>query len=347
MSVTRKIWSRTADGKAIYRYTLTNSQGASVVLTNIGAGIVAINVPDRDGKMGDVVLGYGKAESYFGDGPCLGKCPGRFAGRIGNGSFTLDGKKYTLPQNNAKNCLHGGPEGFSNQVWESRKKKGGVEFKYFSKDGESGFPGNVVATVRYDWSEDNELRLSFTAKTDAKTVINLTNHAYFNLDGASNVMRHVLRMNASKYVPTDSTLCPEGPLMRVQGTPLDFRKAKTIGRDFKKDCIALKYGKGYDGCWVLDNYVPGQLQEAGELYSPKSGRCLTIYTTQPGLQMYTGNYLDGCPKGKRGTIYHDHKGVALECQHFPDSPNRPDFPSTVLRPGKLFHEAIIFAFSAR
>ncbi len=346
-TVSRKLWSRTADGTPIYKYTLTNASGASAVVSNIGAAIVSINVPDRNGKLGDVVIGYGKAESYFADGPCAGKCPGRYANRIAGGRLTIAGKEYKLPINNGPNHLHGGPEGFQNKVWESRKRKGGVEFKYVSADGEMGYPGNLVVVARYDWSEDNELRLTFTARTDATTVVNLTNHSYFNLNCKGSGLGQWLTLNAEEYLPTDATLIPTGVLEPVHGTPMDFRKPKTLARDIKKDFPALNYGKGYDACWAVKGYIPGQLQEAAELWSKRSGRVLTVTTTQPGIQVYTGNYLEGCPVGKRGRIYHDYDAVALECQHFPDSPNNKDFPGTVLKPGKVFREAIIFAFSVR
>jgi len=347
MAINRKLWGRTPDGKAIYKYTLTNASGASAVVSNVGAAIVAVNVPDRDGKLADVVLGYGKADSYFADGPCAGKVPGRYANRIAKGRFTLDGKEYTLPVNNGPNHLHGGPEGFQNQVWESRKRKGGVEFKYVAADGEMGYPGNLVVVVRYEWSEENELRLTFSARTDAPTVVNLTNHVYFNLNGRGSALQHFLRLNASEYLPTDDTLIPTGEPEPVAGTPMDFLNPKTLGRDIRKDFPALRYGKGYDACWVIDGYCKGQLQEAAELWSNRSGRSVKVFTTQPGVQVYTGNWLEGCPAGKRGRIYHDYDAVALECQHFPDSPNHPAFPTTVLRPGKTFHEAIIFAFGVR
>lgn len=347
MSVTRKLWSRAADGRAIYKYTITNASGASVVLCNVGAAIVSINVPDRNGKLGDVVIGYGKAESYFADGPCSGKVPGRFANRIAKGKFTLDGVEYTLPINNGPNHLHGGPEGFQNQVWESRKSKGGVEFMYISADGEMGYPGNMKVVVRYDWSENNELQLTFSAKSDKNTIVNLTNHVYFNLNGKGSVLRHYLKLNASEYLPTDETLIPLGESEPVAGTPMDFLNMKTIGRDINKDFPALKYGKGYDACWCIDGYMPGQLQDAAELYSKVSGRVLKVVTTQPGVQVYTGNYLSGCPAGKKGRIYHDYDAVAIECQHYPDSPNKPEYPSVVLEAGKTFREAIIFAFSVR
>ena len=347
MAIKRKLWGRTPDGKAIFKYTLTNESGASVVLGSIGAAIVSVNVPDKDGKLGDVVLGYGKPESYFGDGPCAGKVPGRYANRIAKGRFTLDGKAYTLPINNGPNHLHGGPQGFQNQVWDSRKHKGGVEFKYVSADGEMGYPGNVVVVVRYEWSEENELRLTFSAKSDAPTVVNLTNHAYFNLNGGGSVLQHFLQLNATRYLPTDEGLIPTGELAPVAGTPMDFRKPKTLGRDIKKDFPALNYAKGYDGCFLIDGYRKGQLQEVGTLWSNRSGRSLTVFTTQPGVHIYTGNWLEGCPTGKRGRIYHDYYGVAMECEHCPDSPNQPKFPTTVLRPGKVLHEAIIFAFGVR
>ena len=262
-TVSRKLWSRIADGTPIYKYTLTNASGASAVVSNIGAAIVSINVPDRNGKLGDVVIGYGKAESYFADGPCAGKCPGRYANRIAGGRLTIAGKEYKLPINNGPNHLHGGPEGFQNKVWESRKRKGGVEFKYVSADGEMGYPGNLVVVARYDWSEDNELRLTFTARTDATTVVNLTNHSYFNLNCKGSGLGQWLTLNAEEYLPTDATLIPTGVLEPVHGTPMDFRKPKTLARDIKKDFPALNYGKGYDACWAVKGYIPGQPQSSG------------------------------------------------------------------------------------
>lgn len=346
MSVSRKLWSRTPEGKPIFKYTITNAKGASVVLSSIGAGIVSINVPDRDGKLADVVLGYGRAENYFADGPCFGKCPGRYANRIAKGHLELDGKVYDLPINNGPNHLHGGPKGFQNQVWDSRKHKGAVEFKYVSEDGEMGYPGRLAVVAHYEWNDDNVLSLTFSAKSDALTVVNLTNHVYFNLNGGGSVLRHTLRLNASEYLPTDSTLIPLGESEPVAGTPMDFINPKTLGRDIRKDFPALKFGKGYDACWLIDGYMPGQLQEAAVLSSRKTGRFVKVFTTQPGVQVYTGNWITGCPKGKKGRVYHDYDGVAIECQHYPDSPNHPDYPPTLLKPGKTYHEAIIFAFGA-
>ena len=330
----------------IKTYTLTNKSGASVTLSSLGAAIQKIMVPDKDGKLADVVIGYDKLENYLADGPCAGKCPGRYANRIAEGSLEIDGKIYSLPINNGPNHLHGGPEGFQNKVWESREVDGAVEFMYFSEDGEMGYPGNLKVVARYEWSEQNELRLTFTAKCDAPTVVNLTNHSYFNLDGhdSGSVLDHTLKLNASLYLPTDETLIPLGEPDPVAGTPMDFLEPKKIGQDIRENFPALNYGKGYDACWIIDGYQKGQLAEAAELKAAKSGRTLKVYTTQPGIQVYTGNWLKGCPEGKGGAIYDDYCAVALECQHFPDSPNNPDYPSTLLRPGETFEEAIIFAF---
>ena len=349
MKLTKELWGKSTCGKEIYLYTLTNENGACVQLSSIGAGIVSIVVPDKDGKLADVVLGYPEAASYFGDGPCAGKVPGRYASRIALGKFSLDGAEYTLPVNNGPNHLHGGPDGFQNKVWESRELDGAVEFLYYSEDGEMGYPGALKAVARYDWTEDNELRLTLTAEADAPTVLNLTNHAYFNLNGEGNgdILGHVLRLNASEYLPTSDSLIPAGESEPVAGTPMDFVTDKVIGAEIKADFPALNYGKGYDNCWVIDGYEPGQIQEAAELYSPESGRVLSVYTTQPGVQIYTGNWLSGCPAGKNGHVYEDYTGVAIECQNFPDAPNKPDYPSAVLRPGEVYEQAIIFAFGVK
>ncbi|MGN1212125.1 MAG: aldose epimerase family protein [Candidatus Cryptobacteroides sp.] len=348
MTIEKKKWGNTSCGKEIYLYTMTNESGASVQVSSLGAGIVSVNVPDREGRMADVVLGYPDPMSYIGDGPCAGKVPGRYANRIAKGRFTLDGKEYELPVNNGPNHLHGGPEGFQNKVWESREHDGGVEFMYYAEDGEMGYPGALKAVARYDWSEENELRLTLTAESDAPTVINLTNHAYFNLNGEGNgdILGHMLRINASEYLPTDDTLIPLGESEPVAGTPMDFVMEKPLGRDIKADFPALTYGKGYDNCWVIDGAEPGQLQTAAVLRSLESGRVLEVLTTQPGVQVYTGNWLAGCPVGKCGRSYNDYEGVAIECQNFPDAPNKADYPSPVLRPGEVYEQAIIFAFSA-
>lgn len=347
MDIQRTLWGTAEDGRQIFKYRLTNKGGAYVELSDIGAGIISIVVPDKNGKMIDVVIGYDEPLSYFGDGPCAGKCPGRFANRIAKGIFSLDGKEYKLPVNNGPNHLHGGPDGFQNKIWESRIEGDAVEFLYFSNDGEAGYPGDLKVVAHYEWDDDNSLKLTFTAQSDAPTVLNLTNHSYFNLNGSGNILNHELRLNASEYLPTDESLIPLGESEPVAGTPMDFVEAKPIGRDLKKDFPALNYGKGYDNCFVIDGYEPGQIQNAAELFSPESGICLEVLTTQPGVQIYTGNWLDGSPLGKSGVAYKDYDAVAIECQHFPDSPNKVEYPSTVLRENQIFQEAIIFSFSVR
>lgn len=328
-------------------YTLTNATGASVTLSSLGAGIVSVVVPDKNGKMADVALGYKDPASYLADGPCAGKIPGRFANRIARGRFTLDGKEFTLAVNNGPNALHGGPTGFMNRIWKSAANGDSVTFTYRAADGEEGYPGNLDVTATYTWSEDNGLTLRLTAETDAPTVINLTNHAYFNLDGenAGSVLDHELRLNAANYLPTDDTQIPTGELAAVAGTPMDFTAFKAIGRDINEDFHPLKVGKGYDHCWVRDGYVKGAVGEAAVLRSSKSGRELRISTSQPGMQVYTGNWLAGCPESISGGTYNDYDGVAIECQNFPDAPNHPEFPTSRLNPDEKYNETIIFKFT--
>ncbi len=317
------------------------------MLTERGAGIVSIVVPDRNGVMGDVVLGYRDEESYLADGPCAGKIPGRFANRIDGGRFTLDGKEYQLVKNHPDYQLHGGPDGFSNRLWKaSQISDTEVVLTLDSPDGDQGYPGNMHVEATYTWGEDNSLTLSIKATTDAPTILNLTNHTYWNLDGedSGSIFNHVLRINASRWLATSEALIPTGELAPVEGTPMDFRTAKPIGRDIKADFPALIYGKGYDNCWVLDG-APG-LKLAAELSSAVSGRRLEIWTDQPAAQVYTGNWLDGSPVSKSGRPYRDYDGVAIECQGFPDAPNHPDFPSCVLRPGETYSRTIIFKLNA-
>ena len=349
MKLTKELWGTSACGKEIYLYTLTNEKGAYVQLSDIGAGIVSVVVPDKDGNLADVALGYPEASSYFGDGPCMGKTPGRYANRVAFGKFELDGKEYTLPVNNGPNHLHGGPEGFQNKVWESRENEGGVEFLYYSEDGEQGYPGALKAVVRYEWTEECELRMTYTAESDAPTIINLTNHAYFNLNGEGNgnILGHTLRMNCSEYLPTDETQIPLGESAPVAGTPMDFVNEKPVGQDIRAEFDAIRIGAGYDHCWVIDGAEPGQLQFCCQLYAPESGRTLDIYTTQPGVQVYTGNWLAGCPVGKNGHVYENNGGIAIECQNYPDAPNKSDYPVCTLRPGEVYEQAIIYAFGIR
>ena len=283
MKIDKELWGKTPAGEEILLYTLKNESGAFVRLASVGAAIVSIVVPDKDGKLADVVLGYPDPMSYFADSPCAGKCPGRFANRIALGKFTLDGVEYTLPVNNGPNHLHGGPDGFQNQVWESRIDGEAVEFMYFSEDGEAGYPGNLKVVARYEWGEDNALKLTFTAQSDKATVLNLTNHAYFNLNGEGNgdILGHELKLNSSVYLPSDDTLIPLGEADPVAGTPMDFQEFKKIGADMKADFPALRHGKGYDNNYMINGYEPGQLQAAAKLLAPESGRLLEIFTTQP------------------------------------------------------------------
>lgn len=347
MSITEKTFN--SEKGTITHFTITNASGASVTLSTLGAGIVSVIVPDKAGHMADVALGYKDAASWMSDGPCMGKVPGRFANRIARGHFTLDGKDYTLAINNGPNALHGGPEGFMNRIWDvAHIGDDTVVMTYNSADGEEGYPGNLRVTAEYTWTDADELTLRLRAVTDAPTVINLTNHAYFNLDGegSGTVLDHELKLNASRWLPTDDTQIPTGELAPVAGTPMDFTVLKAIGKDIKADFEALKIGKGYDHCWVVDGYEKGVLRDVAELRGPKSGRSMVVATTQPGMQIYTGNWLAGCPESISGGAYQDYDGVAIECQGFPDAPNKPGFPSPVLRPGEEYDETIVFKFLA-
>ena len=329
--------------------TITNAIGAQVVLSSLGAGIVSIVVPDAKGRMADVVIGYDNPDDYLADGPCAGKIPGRYANRIARGHFELDGNAYSLAINNGPNALHGGPTGFQNRIWQVEDVfDNSVTFHYTSDDGEEGYPGKLNAYARYIWTDDCALRLEMWATVeDRPTVINLTNHAYFNLGGHEkpSVLNHQLRLNASRWLPTDETLIPlPSAPQPVAGTPMDFTAAKPIGRDIKADFPALLYGKGYDNCWFIDG-ADGNMAVAAELTDPESGRRLTVSTDQPAVQVYTGNWLEGCPAGKDGVTYHDYCAVAIECQNCPDAPNRCDFPSPRLNPGETYRRTIEFKFS--
>lgn len=328
--------------------TLTNDNGASVVLCSVGAALVAANVPDKNGVLDDVVIGYKNPQDYLYDGPCAGKVPGRYANRIAKGHLEIAGKTYQLAINNGPNALHGGPEGFQNQIWECTVDGDSVVFAYAAKDGEENYPGNLTVKAKYTWTNDNCLILDLYAETDAETVVNLTNHAYFNLagEGSGCVLDEVLWLKASKFLPTDSTLIPSGEFADVKGTPMDFTTPTELGARIKEDFPALNYGKGYDNCWVIDDYKPGNVQLCARLSDPKSGRSLEVYTDQPAVQVYTGNYLGGgkSPGKKTNRPYNDYDGVAIECQDMPDAPNHSNFPDTTLRPGEVYHRVIKFKF---
>lgn len=330
-------------------FKLTNRQGASVELSSLGAGVLSIVVPDRDGHLDDVVLGYDNILDYIGDGPCAGKIPGRYANRIAKGYFEIDGIGYNLAVNCGPNHLHGGPGGFMNRNWEARLiDECTVEFTYKSIDGEEGYPGNLTATATYHWTDSDQLTLDLKAVADKKTVVNLTNHCYFNLDGQSSgsALGHRLRLNASRCLHTDAALTPTGILDDVAGTPMDFTSIKQVGKDIDADFEPLRNGKGYDHCWVIDSgSASGEMVEAAHLEAERSGRVLDISTTQPAVQVYTGNWLTGSPTGKGGVEYHDYDAVAIECQGFPDAPNHKNFPSQLLLPGDIYHQVISFRFS--
>lgn len=330
-------------------YKITNSHGAWVELSSLGAGILGVGVPDKDGNIENVALAYADPADYMADGPCLGKCPGRYANRIAEGHLVVDGKTYQLAINNGPNHLHGGPTGFQNRLWDSQETADGVVFSYHSANGEENYPGNLTVKATYAWSDDNVLTLHFEAESDADSVVNLTNHAYWNLRGADSgtALDHELCIKATKWLPTDSTLIPTGKLDDVAGTPMDFREFKTVGRDIKADFDALKFGKGYDNCWAIDGWAPGKMSEqAVVLRDPVSGRKLTVDSDQPGVQIYTGNWLAGSPRNHSGRPYEDYEGVAIEMQGFPDAPNQPGFPSQFLKAGEKYQRTISFKFEA-
>ena len=347
-----KITKKTTPSKIgeVTLFTITNAKGASVELSTLGAGIVKVCVPDKNGKIENVALSYADPADYLGDGPCLGKVPGRYANRIRKGELTIDGKQYQLAINNGPNALHGGPTGFMNRIWDAEEIPGGVRFTYKAADGEENYPGNLTAVAEYHWSEDDVLTLDFKATTDKETVINLTNHAYFNLEGADagSVLSHKLEINASNWLPTDETQIPTGKIAPVDGTPMDFKDPKEIGKDIHADFEALKIGKGYDHCWVIDGWEPGKMiGKAVTLTAPTSGRVLTVGSTQPGVQVYTGNWLAGCPLNNSGKSYEDYDGVAIEMQGFPDAPHHANFPSQTLKPGEEYAQTIRFAFTCK
>jgi aldose 1-epimerase len=339
------IWGHTADGTAVPIYTLTDGQ-IEVRVMAYGAHLVSVKAPDRSGKLQDVVLGYDSLQGYLNDNKTyLGAIVGRYGNRIAGGKFTIDGKTYQIPLNNGPNALHGGPKGFNQYVWKSHEVPGGVEFTLVSPDGDMGFPGTLTASVRYTLKGDT-LRIDYTAATDKPTVVNLTNHSYFNLHGndQGNILDQLMEINADRYTPVDKTLIPTGELAPVAGTPLDFRKPEAIGARIGADFEQLKIAGGYDHNWVL-NGTMGTLRTAAVVSDPVSGRKLTVETTQPGIQFYSGNFLDGSFTGRHGVKYVKHSGFCLETQHYPDSPNHPDFPTTLLRPGETMHSTTTFTFS--
>ncbi len=341
------------DFDSIKLYTLKNDHDMTVKVTNYGAIITSIVVPDRDGEPGDVVLGYNNVEGYINavDKPYFGAVVGRYGNRIAKGKFTLDGETYSLAVNNGENSLHGGIIGFDKVVWTVKSADDhSIKLNYLAKDMEEGYPGNLNVTVTYTVTDDNELVIDYHATTDKATPVNITQHTYFNLkgEGEGKILDHELKLKATKYTPVDKSLIPTGETPSVAGTPFDFTTSKAIGRDIGDDNEQLAFGGGYDHNWVLDK--DGESDKptlAAEVFDPTSGRMLTVSTTEPGIQFYCGNFLDGRLKGKSGKTYVHRGGFCLETQHFPDSPNQPNFPSTILRPAETYQTQTVFAFSTK
>jgi aldose 1-epimerase len=343
-------FQKTIDGKVTNLYLLKNDK-IQVYITNYGGRIVSILTPDRYGQMGDVVLGFKSIDDYLSaNGPYHGALIGRVGNRIAKGKFTLDGKTYSLPINNNQNHLHGGPEGFNNRVWEVKAvDQSSISMNYLSKDGEMGYPGNLDVQVKYSLNNENELLISYKATTDKSTPVNLTNHAFFNLAGEASgtINDHLLRLNADNFTPVDETLIPIGENRSVEGTPFDFRIPKTIGRDLNQQNTntQMNYGGGYDHNFVLNKENEGEMSLAGYVIDPKTGRRMDIFTEEPGIQFYGGNFMDGSDIGKYSKKFLYRESFALETQHFPDSPNQPSFPNIILLPGDIYKTKSIYKFS--
>ena len=347
--ITKGDFGKTKDGKAVDIYTLTNSRGSEARIITYGGAIVSFKVADKQGNFGDVVLGFDSIGEYEKHSGFFGALIGRYGNRIAKGKFTLDGREYSLATNNGENHLHGGVKGFDKVVWIAKsstdKNGANLELTYRSVDGEEGYPGDLNVKAVYTLSEDNQLKIVYSATTDKATVVNLTHHSYFNLAGGGSILDHGLMLNADRYTPTDAGSIPNGALAEVKDTPFDFRKETAIGARIDQENEQLKFGRGYDHNWVLTR--KGKAVElAARVYEPTSGRVMEVLTTEPGIQFYSGNFLDGT-LGKSGSPYPRRSGFCLETQHFPDSPNHPNFPSTVLRPGQTYSQTTIYAFSVR
>ncbi|HEV7928333.1 MAG TPA: aldose epimerase family protein [Verrucomicrobiae bacterium] len=349
-SISNEPFGTTPDGQAVEIYTLHNGKGTEARIMTYGGILVSLKVPDKKGQSGDVVLGYDNLDSYVKNSPYFGALVGRYGNRIAKGHFTLDGTTYTLATNNYPNALHGGPKGFDKRVWSATTKESadGPELilKYLSKDGEEGYPGNLDVTATYTLMQDNGLRLEYTATTDKDTVLNLTQHSYWNLTGKGDILNHLVMMPADRFTPVDATLIPTGELKPVEGTPFDFRTPITIGARIGQDDEQLKFGGGYDHNWVINKEF-GKLGLMARVSEPDSGRVMEVLSTDPGLQFYSGNFLDGTITGKGGWVYQHRSAFCMEPQHYPDSPNHPDFPTTELKPGQVYHHTIIYRFSVQ
>ena len=347
--ISRIPFGNTAGGQLVELFTLRNANGMEARITNYGGVVTSLKVPDRHSNLGDVVLGYDHFAGYLENSPHFGSLVGRYGNRIAGGRFQLNGKEYILAQNNGTNSLHGGVKGFDKVVWAARPLASGIgpalELSYTSPDGEEGFPGNLTVTAVYTLTTDNALRLDYTATTDGDTHCNLTHHSYFNLAGRGDVLDHVLTLNADGFTPVDANLIPLGEVRPVKGTPFDFTRPTRIGARINQDDEQLRLGRGYDHNWVLNQRAAGQLTHAATVTEPTSGRVMEVWTTEPATQFYTGNFLDGTITGKGGWTYQRRHGFCLEPQHYPDSPNQPQFPSTVLRPGHTYRNTMLYKFS--
>lgn len=346
-AVKRETFGTMPDGTRVERFTLTNASGIELNAISYGGIITSLRVPDRSGRLDDILLGFDNLDGYLKDNPFFGAIIGRYGNRIARGAFTLDGTTYKLATNNGPNHLHGGNKGFDKVLWEAVPVPGrnAIAFTRTSPDGEEGYPGSLRVRVTYTLTDANELIVDYSATTDKATPVNLTQHSYFNLAGhaSGDILGHQLMLNADRYTPVDETLIPTGELAPVAGTPFDFRKPTAIGARIDQDTVQLKHGKGYDHNWVLNRKGAGR-QLAARVIEPKTGRTMEIATTEPGIQFYSGNFLDGTLTGKGGAVYKHRTGFCLETQHFPDSPNQPKFPSTILRPGSEYKTSTVFTF---
>ena len=348
--IAKEPFGTTPDGQAVDIYTLHNDKGAEARIMTYGGILVSLKVPDKNGQLGDVVLGYDNLDSYVKNSPYFGALIGRYGNRIAKGHFTLDGTTYTLATNNYPNALHGGLKGFDKRVWSASTNESAhgpqLILKYLSKDGEEGYPGNLDVTATYTLMRDNALRLEYRATTDKDTVLNLTQHSYWNLAGKGDILNHLVMIPADRFTPVDATLIPTGELKPVEGTPFDFRTPTAIGARIGQDDEQLKFGGGYDHNWVINKEF-GKLGLMARVNDPESGRVMEVLSTDPGLQFYSGNFLDGTITGKGGWVYQHRAAFCMEPQHYPDSPNHPEFPTTELKPGQVYHNTIIYRFSVQ
>jgi aldose 1-epimerase len=348
----KTVFGKLPDGRQVYRYTLTNRSGVTAQIIDYGATVTLLRVPDRNGEMSDIVLGYDTLQQYIDGTAYFGAIVGRYGNRIGKGQFQLDGKQYQLTVNDGQNHLHGGKTGFNKVLWDasvlSDSGEPSLQLQYTSPDGEEGYPGTVTLKVVYTLTADNGLRIDYEGTTDQPTILNPTHHSYFNLSGSfeNTILNHLLTIEADSFTPVDEGLIPTGEIASVADTPMDFRTPTAIGAHIDDPDPQLIYGKGYDHNWVLRDFT-GKVRKAAELYEPESGRVMTVFTDQPGLQFYSGNFLDGTAIGKNGIAYQYRTGLCLEAQAFPDTPNKPNFPPATLRPGEVYRQTTIYQFSSR